>query len=317
MNGSGADTATASSLAATASGLTVTLEGTGRSVAVDASGGFRLADVPAGDARLRFSGGNVNATTVVSNVSQGEQIQIQVSVNGGTAIIVTEVRSASKIQLCHRTDAGQYHLIEVSTSAEPAHLAHGDGGVGDRVPGTLTKVFGANCQPVGVGVTLEKLTNGHDADAAPGPSIPVGAAVTWTYLVTNNGPAALTNILVVDDKGVVVSCPKTTLAVGESMTCAGTGLAAVGQYRNVGTVTATSVNGAVSDADPSHYLGVLGEERPANKVQLCHRTGNGRYHLIEVSINAEPAHRAHGDGKVGEAVPGNPGKVFLPGCAAG
>jgi hypothetical protein len=35
---------------------------------------------------------------------------------------------------------------------------------------------------------------------------------------------------------------------------------------------------------------------------------------IEVSINAEPAHRAHSDGKIGEAVPGSPGKVFAAGC---
>jgi hypothetical protein len=47
---------------------------------------------------------------------------------------------------------------------------------------------------------------------------------------------------------------------------------------------------------------------------LCHRTGNGSYHLIEVSTSAEPAHRAHGDGKIGEAVPGSAGKVFAVGC---
>jgi hypothetical protein len=49
-------------------------------------------------------------------------------------------------------------------------------------------------------------------------------------------------------------------------------------------------------------------------VQLCHRTGAGFYVLIEVSVNAEPAHRAHGDGKIGEAVPGNAGKRFGAGC---
>jgi hypothetical protein len=50
-------------------------------------------------------------------------------------------------------------------------------------------------------------------------------------------------------------------------------------------------------------------------VRLCHRTGNGRYQPIEISINAEPAHRAHGDGKIGEAVPGVTGKVFGAGCS--
>lgn len=51
-----------------------------------------------------------------------------------------------------------------------------------------------------------------------------------------------------------------------------------------------------------------------HKVQLCHRTGNGSYHLIDVDLDAEPAHRAHGDAKVGEAVPGQSGRTFAPDC---
>lgn len=31
------------------------------------------------------------------------------------------------------------------------------------------------------------------------------------------------------------------------------------------------------------------------KVTICHRTGNGEHHTIVVSINAVPAHLAHGD----------------------
>lgn len=52
-----------------------------------------------------------------------------------------------------------------------------------------------------------------------------------------------------------------------------------------------------------------------HKVQLCHRTGNGSYHMIEVDLSAEPAHRAHGDAKVGEAVPGQAGKTFASDCS--
>jgi hypothetical protein len=50
-------------------------------------------------------------------------------------------------------------------------------------------------------------------------------------------------------------------------------------------------------------------------VQICHRTGNGSYHLIDISVSAEPAHRAHGDATIGEAVPGSPGKKFGAGCS--
>ena len=99
------------------------------------------------------------------------------------------------------------------------------------------------------------------------------------------------------------------------MTCSGSGVATLGQYRNVGTVTATWIGGTVTASDPSHYLGVSPDDEAGPKVQLCHKTGNGSYHLIEVSINAEPAHRAHGDGKIGEAVPGTAGEVFGAGCS--
>jgi hypothetical protein len=107
------------------------------------------------------------------------------------------------------------------------------------------------------------------------------------------------------------------------MTCTGSGTATLGQYRNLGRVSATGANpsgggtSTVTDEDASHYLGVVPTEDDEEgvKVELCHRTGNGSYHLISVSINAEPAHRAHGDGKVGEAVPGQAGRTFGAGCS--
>lgn len=231
---------------------------------------------------------------------------------GGTA---SGALTDGKVSLCHRTGIGSYHSIEVSVNAEAAHRAHGDAKVGEPVPGTQRQVFDANCRPAGPAVSLRKSTNGSDANEAPGPSIVVGRPVTWTYVVSNTGTIPLTGISVTDDRGVVVTCNgQTTLAPGESMTCTGSGVATLGQYQNVGTVTAASTEGEVSDADPSHYLGVAEDDSDGPKVTLCHRTGSGRYNLIEVSVNAEPAHRAHGDAKIGEAVPGRPGSVFGPGC---
>ncbi|HWN43888.1 MAG TPA: hypothetical protein VNW71_16810 [Thermoanaerobaculia bacterium] len=105
-------------------------------------------------------------------------------------------------------------------------------------------------------IKIKKSTNGHDADTAPGPEIEIGAAVNWTYVVTNTGDAALTGVKVTDDKGVTVSCPKTSLQPGESMTCTGNGTAQAGQYQNVGAVTGQPACGnPVSDDDPSHYFG--------------------------------------------------------------
>jgi LPXTG-motif cell wall-anchored protein len=105
-------------------------------------------------------------------------------------------------------------------------------------------------------INIEKATNGYDADTPTGPFIPVGAAVTWTYVVTNTGEVTLSNIIVVDDQGVTVTMPKTTLAPGESMTGTAHGTAVAGQYANLGTVTGTPPEGSdVTASDPSHYFG--------------------------------------------------------------
>jgi len=106
-------------------------------------------------------------------------------------------------------------------------------------------------------IAIEKRTNGADADTPPGPEITVGAAVQWTYVVTNTGDVPLGSVSVTDNRGVAVSCPKTTLAAGESMTCTASGTATAGQYSNIGTATGTPASGtAVTASDPSHYTGV-------------------------------------------------------------
>lgn len=39
--------------------------------------------------------------------------------------------------------------------------------------------------PIDAAINIEKWVNGHDANAAPGPSIPVGATLTWTFVDTD------------------------------------------------------------------------------------------------------------------------------------
>lgn len=108
---------------------------------------------------------------------------------------------------------------------------------------------------IGAGIHLEKATNGSDADAAPGPTLQIGDTVNWTYEVSNTGTDTLSDVAVTDNKGVAVTCPKTTLATGEAMTCTGSGTAVAGQYENIGTAIGTPPSGpAVVDTDPSHYL---------------------------------------------------------------
>ncbi|MES1242389.1 MAG: hypothetical protein ABUT39_12280 [Acidobacteriota bacterium] len=113
----------------------------------------------------------------------------------------------------------------------------------------------------GPGIEILKVTNGEDADAAPGPSIPVGATVTWEYLVSNIGDVPLTDVVVEDDDpSIKVTCPKDTLAPGESMTCTASGKAKACQYRNLGGVSALSPSGTVNASDPSHYFGDEGAQ---------------------------------------------------------
>ena len=79
-------------------------------------------------------------------------------------------------------------------------------------------------------IDIEKATNGVDADLPFGPIITVGSTVTWTYVVTNTGNVELTNVAVVDDPLGAITCPATTLAAGESMTCTASGTAVAGPY---------------------------------------------------------------------------------------
>jgi hypothetical protein len=106
------------------------------------------------------------------------------------------------------------------------------------------------------GIALEKLTNGLDADDAPGPRLSAGETVTWSYRVANTGNVPLTGVAVTDDRGVRVSCPSTTLGASATMTCTATGQVQVGQYVNIGSVVGTFGSEVVMDSDPSHYYGL-------------------------------------------------------------
>ena len=107
------------------------------------------------------------------------------------------------------------------------------------------------------GIYLEASTNGADADSPPGPHILYGSMVNWTYWIANTGPLSLTEVAVTDNMGVTVTCPKNYLNQGESMTCTASGTAIVGQYNNIGSVSAHPPGGLppVTASDPSHYFG--------------------------------------------------------------
>lgn len=57
-------------------------------------------------------------------------------------------QGARRVKLCHRTGSGAYTKITMADAALGVHIAHGDGAIGDPVPGMAGYEFDANCRPV-------------------------------------------------------------------------------------------------------------------------------------------------------------------------
>ena len=75
------------------------------------------------------------------------------------------------------------------------------------------------------------------------------------------------------------------------------------------------VHSSLTDSNATAAVQAATMGRPGSAtVRLCHVTGNGRYQPLTVAEHAEAAHRAHGDARVGEAVPTAPGMVFDESC---
>ncbi|ADI74068.1 hypothetical protein Metev_1193 [Methanohalobium evestigatum Z-7303] len=105
-------------------------------------------------------------------------------------------------------------------------------------------------------ISIEKSTNGVDADTPKGPDVQIGTDVTWMYNVTNTGDIVLYNITLTDSKLGEINCSDTTLDPGESIVCEVTGTAQKGQYSNIANVTGiTPCETSVTDTDQSHYFG--------------------------------------------------------------
>ena len=198
------------------------------------------------------TGSAIQWTYVVTNTGTYPLTGVAVTDDQGLAVTCpkTELAPGESMICTAGSTAVSGHRVNLATVVASWN---GNGGtVTDDDPANYTGQYAA--------VSIEKRTNGQDADLPPGPTVLVGQTVSWTYLVTNTGEVGLTGIAVTDDKGVAVSCPKTALEPGESMTCTASGTATIGQYNNSGTVAGTPPSGpAVTASDPSHYFGAKGD----------------------------------------------------------
>src|SRR5215210_5180198 len=113
-------------------------------------------------------------------------------------------------------------------------------------------------------INVVKLTNGTENNAAPGPVVPAGSTVTFSYVLTNQGNVPLSGVAVSDNNSTPANLADDfnatfvggdtnangLLDLAETFTFTASRIATVGQYTNVATATGTPPPGggpAVSD----------------------------------------------------------------------
>jgi hypothetical protein len=197
------------------------------------------------------AGSRINWTYRITNSGDVALSDVKVSDGQGTAVSCpkTSLRPGETMTCTASGTAASGQIGNVGSVSAQSSCTE----VRDEDPGYY---FGGGGNPDPPGISIRKLTNGDDSQAAPGKNIPVGNPVRWDFIVTNTGKVRLDNVRVTDDKEGAVSCPKATLQPNESMTCAKTGVARACQYSNTGTATAASPSGTVPSAsDLSWYFG--------------------------------------------------------------
>jgi uncharacterized repeat protein (TIGR01451 family) len=115
---------------------------------------------------------------------------------------------------------------------------------GTKIPGldTVSDSDDANAVAVKAGLAIEKRINGADADATRGVAVLPGSTMQITFFVTNTGSMPLDPVTVTDDTITDpkdITCRKTALSVGESMTCTATLPAPANGVQHTNTATAT------------------------------------------------------------------------------
>jgi LPXTG-motif cell wall-anchored protein len=109
------------------------------------------------------------------------------------------------------------------------------------IDGTVDADDRATYVGVSPAIGVVKRINGITApDGSAPPTITIGDPITFTYTVTNTGDVALDDLDVHDDVLGDISCPQTTLGLGESIVCSAADVAQNGAHRNEVTASATS-----------------------------------------------------------------------------
>ena len=129
-------------------------------------------------------------------------------------------------------------------------------------------------------LALDLLLNGTAQPTAPGASVTVGDALTWTYTLTNTGVVTLTGVDVTDDlagrSDLVAAGFAGTLAPGESVTFTTGSAALAGRINDTATAAGTTGTGqAVSATATGWYTATAVTAPPSNGPRILAITGVG------------------------------------------
>jgi hypothetical protein len=213
-----------------------------------------------------YTNGQDADTGTGPEITAGSPVQWTYTVTNTGNVALRDVRVADDHQASVSCPKAGLQPGESMTCSAGGVAVEGQYGNMGTATGTADTTCGGNAsasnpshylgRPESTNITLQKLTNSDDCHAGPGRNITVGSPIRWDYIVTNTGQARLDNVRVADDQEGAVSCPKSSLQAGESMTCTKTGVARACQYTNIGTVTAASSAGKVAtSSDQSWYFG--------------------------------------------------------------
>ena len=146
-------------------------------------------------------------------------------------------------------------------------------------------------------ISIVKTTNGNHETAAPGHTIAAGAAVTWTYTVTNAGDVPLSAVSVTDSVAGVNPAyvsgdtnANTLLDLTETWIFSASGTAVAGQYHNTGTATGTPPAGPnVTAADDSWYFSKANSKVVTDLNPKSITLGTGATVIDTATVTSDPA----------------------------
>ena len=146
-------TASTTGSAAAATTLRVTINGTNISTMVDGIGQFTMNGVPPGTVTMTFTGEGVSASLTLNNVNAGDEIRIEVRLNGSSARIESETRRQGDDDDADRDEANEIKgTVSALTGTCPAVTFM----VGTRLVRTgSATVFDDRCTSVTNGVRVE------------------------------------------------------------------------------------------------------------------------------------------------------------------